>query len=469
MAAAVALLIASIDFHALCSAYECAQLSWSPPRTDPPWMLRSSDAAALYSTREYAAGRTPESLELRDEKQTPVTRAPGPFNAPSVTLLSESVSGPRLWLDRNQLRAVCAPGVHGNCVDSLKELEQLQVEQLLSSPSFIFRQELSVDIVLAATPHPSDHEIQAFESAVDALVDRVGGALTAVLSTSVSSRALNADSWSSDGADLDWDHVLMNIIPSQVADRRSTSDITLVIYRLSDCSTNDPAGIKGFTSPSGGTGLVVVGPSVHGCALGDALVALTRDLVGIPSIDAAKLPRLNGADYLVAAVPPEWKDVFVTASPIHGSDFPLRISPWEVRWVELAYIQHAAGMLAKLSDEALFHCGTVLDWSTEQYRARDMLHDYYSMVRDTVELASLFHRPWKDTSNGTHLEQAFRKAQLIETAGRRISSGGHLQRPSYFPFEYRVAVYAPFWAPILIPLFHGLLVEFRRYSQKSTG
>ena len=34
---------------------------------------------------------------------------------------------------------------------------------------------------------------------------------------------------------------------------------------------------------------------------------------------------------------------------------------------------------------------------------------------------------------------------------------------SSFPVEYKLAILAPFWFPIIIPVFHGVISEIKRY------
>jgi hypothetical protein len=150
------------------------------------------------------------------------------------------------------------------------------------------------------------------------------------------------------------------------------------------------------------------------------------------------------------------------------------ISADELMWMHAAYISRVLNSAAVADTLASLHCENVLHWSTEMHNSQylfkslNRIHELYNSIVSSLES----NRKNKEESS---LLPAFTMPSLLSRAVAlddeltRFRSNPDMHPPSMFPVEYRFALHAPFWIPILLPMLYGLASEYKRYVEKRRG
>lgn len=492
---AVLLLMAGLlDYSALHSAFQCSQLSSARDGQHASihnylktsYILRPVQHGTDYVT----TARRGVAVHAESERHSPLhgidsPSAQSPFETVSV-LLSDAPTFNGTVTPASGLLAVNARGLHAvcggdaatdHCLAQLQKYEESRIQHYLTASAFSVHLKLTVNVVLAdcgdSDLTTGAHEL--FAAAVKLFASNVRGRSTADMPANIRvTRHCPAD-WGTfvDNASyaIDVYKLLSEMIPNDVINSKQLlrRDVTLVVYfpptsgnglptyKLLRCEVpeNIHNDTQGFGFKESNLGLVVVGAARKGgaaeaVAINNLLIAQFRDLLGMPTIHGSDSVRIFDVPL----------GVTINVSDIHYNRPRMdSIGPWESRWIRLAVVEHALHLQSVAEREARFYCSSVWDWSTDQHKNKALFVGYNYFYDSWIGLAEAVADSKVDNF-------AYQAAVQLHRLYDRITTGEELQRPSYFPMEYRLAIYAPFWIPIIIPILHGALKESRRYRAK---
>lgn len=360
----------------------------------------------------------------------------------------------------------------------LRDYEQTKVNELLQSPRLSFREQLSITLILSYSEHISAHTVNLFDLAVSSFASQVE-TLSAVMSIRVNTQTLRWGSRAENEGDdssaaIDVEDIFVNRLPAELKVKRGLrpdADISLVVYF--------PAGMPGITSNIGyvskesDVGLLLAAEMANNTSISDVLMIQLRTLLGLSVSELrdageAEVPFPPAGFFVVATGQVTSIDGALESAPAL-SYHSERISPWEVRWMQLARVHYAGERLGHIAAEVEFHCKDVTSWSVEQHQRRYLLREY-EKVAEAIDGLSRLHALPLQTSNYEHtFYNAVKLAAIIEQSSKNIGVGGNIHKPSLFPADYKIAIYAPFWVPIVVPLLQGIVTEYRRYALKTNA
>jgi hypothetical protein len=163
----------------------------------------------------------------------------------------------------------------------------------------------------------------------------------------------------------------------------------------------------------------------------------------------------------------------VNASANHASS--QLISKDELTWMHAAYISRVLNSVPVADTLTSLHCGNVLHWSREMHTSQYLMHTLHRIneLRDSILVSienNLKYRansaPQRVDSGILTIDALLSRAILLDDELTRLRSNPDMHLPSLFPIEYRFALHAPFWIPILLPMLYGLVSEYKRYIEK---
>ena len=415
-------------------------------------------------------------LRYEDIRGTAESGLDVPSSKGKVALITSDMdvhmSSSRLLFSRAELVVLCLQNGSdkSNCEKELIYLERMRIEAYLNSNLSRLKHPLTINIVFALNEESRmDTEAQSSPDlllqAVSRFIDMTNK-LSEVVRVVVNARIVRVDKLNIGDEDVsdaftdlekalivnDEDINLVVYIPSNLDQITALNEAKVAIdSSIGSC-------IQSFVSRKAENGLVVVNKTCDVLnALSDTLILQLREILDIPQRIKDSCNALEDDSVSYCSVPT------INASTISSDALHQPVTPtmfaldhWEIRWIRMAMIESSVRALSKVHEEVNFHCDSVWDWSSLQHESQLLLEYYRSIVLKAKVLSHFLDEE-------PEFEKAYLLAIEIIDISSQILRGEAIQKPSYFPMEYRMAVYAPFWVPILLPIAQGVFVEYRRY------
>jgi hypothetical protein len=383
-------------------------------------------------------------------------------NSAVVSLVvSASLHPPRLVLDRSRLLGICDGLSQDDCLIAARDT-QAQMTSLLRSKwngQFPTRLALRIMTVNFFNQSAPDHFNQIWDLVVKDLLAGFSSLypvakLSIIRDTAEWPLALGPNASAADAAQALLDEARKAALCADCLDLHLWS-FTKISHATSDFThdaTRDVASAIYLDDkdPRSAVLSITVDAELNPAPrLRDSLIRIISSIIRRNlGLDEDMALANNNVEWSKSALrlasPPADGDIAVVEMPAGTTCSPHLISPWESRWIRVSLEAELAEGEVSMTRELKDYCDRIQQWPLFMHDLRIPILHY---LRSIDALNNL-----KDAT----LSEAVRNVHLIA----RDSS---FELLSLFPIEYVIAVLAPFWFPIIIPVFHGVISEIKRY------
>ena len=489
------LLISFSDIPHLASFYRCLNIENQ---------FRYSTGKISQPLLEYALHSIGDTLDMPqiaripfDNKISiykPVIRKLPLVSSDSAESCSSSDLSVSVELQPDTLVATCGLGVSSlvACQDILRTIEIEKTNELRGNKYLKYHKNININIVFASESHHVTASTKDLFGHIFNIVIQSVSSLSSMFDAEVTAtQLLSVSNWTqqrsnSMGRLLNIDNVLDINIPQEIISRSHktksylrSSEFYVVIFIPDDGDVSiihggvqlPPRGdmfpkTNNFVSRDLGVGLILLDKDFDASSVGTQLgipaviAGHIRAMLGLPPIQklSGNISAIRNIGYECSGAGEPSQTIFWHYSFNDRKSNMLSevvFTVWELRWIHLAYVMNMADSVDEIYLSALQQCRSVEHWS-------DAVHDKHYVFQILRKIANT--RQW---SQWQFNDLSFHLSQEFGYYSQYLQYSGDFSLPSYFPIEYRAAIYSPFWIPIILPLLHGVFMEIKRFRQLS--